>query len=137
MLGQEPVYINGDGATSRDFCYIENCVQANILAASTQNADAVNQVYNVAFGQRTTLNELFILIRDRVQAQRPDLEIADPVYREFRPDDVRHSLADISKAEDQIDYQPVYSVRDGLNEAARWYVENLVDRPNNSYLTPA
>ena len=123
MLNQEPVYINGDGETSRDFCYIENCIQANLLAATTQNADAVNQVHNVAFGRRTTLNELFFLIREIVQTQRPDLKIADPVYCDFRPGDVRHSLADISKAQDMLGYQPEYSARDGLDAAARWYVE--------------
>ena len=100
MLSHDPVQINGDGETSRDFCYIDNCVQANLLTATTQNPEAENQVYNVAFGQRTTLNELFTLIRDRVQAQRPDLDVPDPVYQDFRPGDVRHSLADISKATD-------------------------------------
>jgi UDP-N-acetylglucosamine 4-epimerase len=125
MLNGEPVHINGDGQTSRDFCYIENCVQANLLAATTQNPEAINQVYNVAFGQRTTLNELYALIRDRVQSLRPDVQIADPKYRDFRPGDVRHSLADIGKAKKMLDYRPGYSVRDGLDEAARWYVEHL------------
>jgi UDP-N-acetylglucosamine 4-epimerase len=125
MLNDEPVYINGDGQTSRDFCYIENCVQANLLAATTKNPEAINQVYNVAFGQRTSLNDLFSLIQERVQVLRPDLKVSDPVYRDFRPGDVRHSLADISKAEDLISYQPKYSVRDGLDEAAQWYVEHL------------
>jgi UDP-N-acetylglucosamine 4-epimerase len=87
--------------------------------------EAVNQVYNVAFGQRTTLNELFTLIRDRVMHLRPDLKIADPVYQDFRPGDVRHSLSDISKAESLIGYKPSYSVRDGLDEAAQWYVHKL------------
>ena len=86
----------------------------------------MNQVYNVAFGgQRTTLNELCTLIRDRVQALRPDVQIADPEYRDFRPGDVRHSLSDISKAKDLLGYEPQYSVEKGLDEAARWYVENL------------
>ena len=125
MLGGQPVQINGDGETSRDFCYIDNCVQANLLAATTQNPEAINQVYNVAFGQRTTLNELFALIRDRVQAQCPDLDVAAPVHQDFRPGDVRHSLADISKAGGLIGYQPAYSVREGLDEAAAWYVHNL------------
>jgi UDP-N-acetylglucosamine 4-epimerase len=125
MLNDEPVYINGDGETSRDFCYIENCTQANLLAATTKNPEAINQVYNVAFGQRTTLNELFALICDRVQSLRPDVQIADPEYRDFRPGDVRHSLADIGKAKKMLDYRPGYSVQDGLDEAARWYVEHL------------
>ncbi len=79
----------------------------------------------MAFGQRTTLNDLFSLIQERVQALRPDLKISDPVYRDFRPGDVRHSLADISKAEELIGYQPAYSVRKGLDEAAGWYVHKL------------
>jgi len=128
MLGKDPVQINGDGETSRDFCYIDNCIQANLLAATTQDPEAVNHVYNVAFGQRTTLNELFTLIRERVQAQRPGLDVPDPVYQGFRPGDVRHSLADISKAERLLGYQPAYSVREGLDAAARWYVEQFMQR---------
>ena len=111
MLAREPVYVNGDGETSRDFCYIDNCVQANILAATAEHPDAAGQVYNVAFGERTTLNELFALIRDRVAAQRPDLTIPEPVYRDFRSGDVRHSLADITKARTLLGYEPTHSVR--------------------------
>jgi len=125
MLAKEPVYINGDGETSRDFCYIDNCVQANILAATAEHPDAPGQVYNVAFGERTTLNELFTLIRDRVAGQRPDLAIPDPVYRDFRPGDVRHSLADITRARNLLGYEPTHSVRQGLDQAAAWYVASL------------
>jgi UDP-N-acetylglucosamine 4-epimerase len=125
MLAGDTVFINGDGETSRDFCYIDNCVQANILAAVADHPDAGNQVYNVAFGERTTLNELFVMIRDRVQGLRKDLLVADAVYRDFRPGDVRHSLADIGKAGELLGYGPKYSVRDGLDEAAAWYVEWL------------
>jgi UDP-N-acetylglucosamine 4-epimerase len=125
MLAGDTVFINGDGETSRDFCYIDNCVQANILAAVADHPDAGNQVYNVAFGERTTLNELFVMIRDRVQALRNDLHVDDVVYRDFRPGDVRHSLADIGKAGELLGYGPKYSVRDGLDEAAAWYVEWL------------
>jgi UDP-N-acetylglucosamine 4-epimerase len=125
MLAGDTVFINGDGETSRDFCYIDNCVQANILAAVAEHPDAGNQVYNVAFGERTTLNELFVMIRDRVQGLRKDLLVADAVYRDFRPGDVRHSLADIGKAGALLGYEPKYSVRDGLDEAAAWYVEWL------------
>jgi UDP-N-acetylglucosamine 4-epimerase len=125
MLANQPVYINGDGETSRDFCYIDNCVQANILAATTEHAEASGQVFNVAFGERTTLNELFTLIRDRVAQLRPDLTIADPVYRDFRPGDVRHSLADITKARTLLGYVPTHSVRLGLDETAAWYVASL------------
>ena len=122
LLGEEPVYINGDGETSRDFCYIDNCVQANILAAVADNPEAVNRVYNVAFGERTTLNELLGFIQDRIEVFRPDLDRTAPVYRDFRPGDVRHSLADITAARDLLGYVPRYSVRSGLDEAARWYV---------------
>jgi UDP-N-acetylglucosamine 4-epimerase len=122
LLKEEPVYINGDGETSRDFCYIDNCVQANILAAVADNPEAVNRVYNVAFGERTTLNELLGFIQDRIEVFRPDLDRVAPVYRDFRPGDVRHSLADITAARDLLGYVPGYSVRSGLDEAARWYV---------------
>ncbi|GAU09567.1 NAD-dependent epimerase/dehydratase family protein [Desulfoplanes formicivorans] len=125
MLANKPVYINGDGETSRDFCYIDNCVQANILAATADHPDAAGQVYNVAFGERTTLNELFTLIRDRVAHLRPDLTIADPVYRDFRPGDVRHSLADITRARTLLGYEPTHSVRQGLDTTAAWYVASL------------
>lgn len=118
------VVINGDGETSRDFCYIDNCVQANILAARSENEDAVNQVYNVAFGERTTLNELFEYIRERVAAILPEAGELKPVYRDFRPGDVRHSLADISKSAELLGYNPEYSVKEGLDQAARWYLEH-------------
>ena len=119
------VWINGDGETSRDFCYIENCVQANLLAACAQSDDAWNQVYNVAFGQRTTLNELFDLIRTEAAKHRPEAAKAAAAYRDFRPGDVRHSLADIGKAERLLGYKPEYDVRRGLAEAGTWYAENL------------
>ncbi|MBF0200393.1 MAG: Vi polysaccharide biosynthesis UDP-N-acetylglucosaminuronic acid C-4 epimerase TviC [Desulfamplus sp.] len=121
-----PLYINGDGETSRDFCYIDNCVQANILAAvNSRRIDSVNRVYNVAFGERTTLNELFRMIRQRVAVTYPQAARAEPLYRDFRPGDVRHSLADISTARKLIGFNPVFSVSRGLDHAARWYMENL------------
>ncbi|MBF0412679.1 MAG: Vi polysaccharide biosynthesis UDP-N-acetylglucosaminuronic acid C-4 epimerase TviC [Desulfamplus sp.] len=126
LIKGEPVYINGDGETSRDFCYIDNCVQANILAAVAQDKSAVNRVYNVAFGERTSLNQLFTMIRERVAVQYPELINVEPQYRDFRPGDVRHSLADISNASTLLDYKPLFSVNDGLDEAARWYMENLL-----------
>src|SRR3569833_1781355 len=98
MIRNEPVYINGDGETSRDFCYIDNVIQANLLAASTQHADAANQVYNVAVGDRTTLNQLFEAIRSQLAPKFPHLADYKPVYRDFRAGVVRHSLADISMA---------------------------------------
>ncbi len=125
LLKNEPIYINGDGETSRDFCFIDNCVQANILAA-TADDQAAGQVYNVAFGERTTLNELFALIRERVTTRMPAAAQAEPVYRDFRAGDVRHSLADISKGARLIGYQPEYSVRTGLDKAADWYMERFL-----------
>ena len=117
------VYINGDGETSRDFCYIDNCVQANILAAVADGGDDCG-VYNIAFGWRTTLNELFHLIRERVGRNYPKVMDVQPEYRDFRSGDVRHSLADISRAKQFIGYEPQFSVTHGLDMAAAWYMEN-------------
>ncbi|MFP4316647.1 MAG: SDR family oxidoreductase [Desulfovibrionales bacterium] len=125
LLQGTDVFINGDGETSRDFCYIDNSVQANILAALTENSEAVNQVYNVAYGERTTLNELFYLIRERVEAARPEAAAAEPIYRDFRPGDVRHSLADITKARTLLGYDPHDSVGSGLDKAADWYIREF------------
>jgi UDP-N-acetylglucosamine 4-epimerase len=125
MLKNEPIYINGDGETSRDFCYIDNTVQANLLAATTDNPDAVNQVYNIAVGERTTLNELFEAIRAPLAERFPHLKDARPVYREFRFGDVRHSLADISKARTLLGYEPTHRIGEGLQEAMAWYVKHL------------
>ena len=124
LLKGEPVSINGDGETSRDFCFIDNCVQANLLAATAPD-EAADQVYNVAFGERTSLNELFALIRERVADRVPAARDAEPVYRDFRAGDVRHSLADITKAGRLLGYQPEHSVRSGLDKAADWYVGRL------------
>jgi len=125
LIGGEDAFINGDGETSRDFCYIDNCVQANLLAATvTDEPAAADQVYNVAFGQSTTLNELYRMIRERVAAEFPACSSKEPVYRDFRAGDVRHSLADISKSEQLLGYSPEYSVSTGLDEAAKWYLEN-------------
>lgn len=123
LINNETIFINGDGETSRDFCFIENCVQANILAATVEDEAATNQVYNVAFGERTTLNELYKLIKERVVAANVSAQAAKPQYRDFRAGDVRHSLADISKAEEKIGYQPQFSVKNGLDKAAGWYLE--------------
>ena len=97
MIGKQDVYINGDGETSRDFCYIDNAVQANLLAATTDNPDATDQVYNVAVGDRTTLNDLYFKIRDILSKDFSYLAEIQPIYRDFRPGDVRHSLADIPR----------------------------------------
>ncbi|WP_279615201.1 SDR family oxidoreductase [Desulfonatronum thioautotrophicum] len=125
LLRGETPFINGDGETSRDFCYIDNTVQANILAACASSDQAADQVYNVAFGQRTTLNELFGYIRDLVAPRNPAVSAVLPEYRDFRAGDVRHSLADISKARTLLGYDPEYSVHDGLKLAASWYMEKM------------
>jgi UDP-N-acetylglucosamine 4-epimerase len=121
LLRGEPVHINGDGETSRDFCFVANAVQANLLAATTTHQDALNQVYNVAVGDRTTLNDLFYLIRDGLAATRPALAGEQPVYREFRPGDVRHSLADVGKAARLLGYEPSHTLGQGLQLALPWY----------------
>ena len=124
LIKNEPVYINGDGETSRDFCYIENVVQINLLAATTDNPEAVNQVYNVAVGDQTTLNQLYEALRVNLAELYPHLVEAKPIYRDFRGGDVRHSLADISKSKSLLGYAPQYRIGEGLKEAMTWYVEN-------------
>ncbi len=126
MLKNEPVYIYGDGETSRDFCYVANVIQANILAATTGNNAAINRVYNIAVGQRTTLNQLFSIIREKVLKYNPTLTISEPIYRDFRPGDVRHSLADITLARELLGYAPTHSLADGLQEALPWYKQTLL-----------
>jgi UDP-N-acetylglucosamine 4-epimerase len=123
MIHGDPVYINGDGDTSRDFCYIDNAVQANLLAATTGNPDAVNQVYNIAVGERTSLNQLFEYLRSGLAQRFPHLEALKPSYRAYRPGDVRHSLADIGKAVRLLNYAPTHRIGEGLAAAMPWYVE--------------
>jgi len=125
LLSGESVYINGDGETSRDFCYIDNAVQANLLAACATDRAALNQVYNIAVGNRTTLNELFLLIRDEVAKVYPKVQGAQPTYRDFRAGDVRHSLADIGKAQRLLGYAPNHMIREGMEEAANWYIRRF------------
>lgn len=124
MIQNEPVYINGDGETSRDFCYIENTVQANLLAATTTNPDGKNQVYNVAVGDRTTLNQLFETIQSALKNNGISYTQA-PSYREFREGDVRHSQADINKAKTLLGYEPDFLIKEGIEEAMPWYVKYL------------
>ncbi|MFV2060442.1 MAG: NAD-dependent epimerase/dehydratase family protein, partial [Gammaproteobacteria bacterium] len=117
ILDNETVYINGDGETSRDFCYIDNTVQVNILAATTTNPEAVNQVYNVALNAQTTLTELFNFIQDKLITRIKTLKKSEPVYRDFRAGDVRHSRADITKAKELLGYEPTHVIDKGLEEA--------------------
>lgn len=116
MLAGEAVQIFGDGETSRDFCYVKNVVQMNLLAALTESPEAVNRVYNVAVHHRTSLNMLFGMLRDLMGVK------AVPEYRDFRPGDVRHSLADVGLAQDLLGYEPTHDLEQGLREALPWYL---------------
>jgi UDP-N-acetylglucosamine/UDP-N-acetylgalactosamine 4-epimerase len=125
LLKREPVYINGDGKTSRDFCFVADVVQANLLAATTANPGALNEAYNVALGQRTTLNELFFMLQNALRAKDPTLPDQKPIYRDFRLGDVRHSLADISKARRFLGFAPAHKMEAGLQLAMDWYRRNV------------
>ena len=124
MLANKAVVINGDGETSRDFCYIDNTVQANLLAATSTNAAAVNQIFNVAVGDRTSLNELYDALKRSLAPRFPHLLEAKPEHKDFRAGDVRHSLADIGKATSLLGYAPTHRVDEGLSVAMEWYVSN-------------
>lgn len=130
LIKNQTVRINGDGETSRDFCFIDNVVQANLLSALADDAEAVNQVYNVALNERTSLNQLYEMMRALLQEQFPQLEGHRPQYVDFREGDVRHSQADISKAEKLLGFQPTHRIDAGLKQAMDWYVANL-DPANN------
>jgi UDP-N-acetylglucosamine 4-epimerase len=125
LLLTETIYINGTGETSRDFCYVQNAVQANLLAATVDNAEAVNQVYNVAVNARTDLNQLFNLLRDGLACNHPELKDVKPAYRDFRAGDVMHSQADISKAARLLGFNPTHAIGQGLDEALGWYEGNF------------
>ncbi|MCB1751329.1 MAG: SDR family oxidoreductase [Gammaproteobacteria bacterium] len=125
LIAGEAVFINGDGETSRDFCYIDNTVQINLLAAMTEQRQALDQVYNVALNDRTSLTALFGMIQDRLIERMPALKRVEPTYREFRPGDVRHSQADIDKACRLLGYTPSHRIGQGLDAAMDWYVEAL------------
>jgi len=125
ILNKEDVYINGDGETSRDFCYIDNTVQMNLLAATTDNDEATNQVYNVALNDRTSLTKLHQMIEERLIERVEGLEKKKPIYREFRSGDVRHSQASIDKAKKLLDYQPKYKISEGMDEAIDWYINSI------------
>lgn len=124
MIRGETIYINGDGETSRDFCFIANTVEANLLAATTDNHAAINQVYNVALGDRTTLNELFSSIRAAL-AQAGVAYSKEPAYRDFRAGDVRHSQADTTKARELLGYVPLFRVQSGIAQAMPWYLNGF------------
>lgn len=121
MLNDDEVFINGDGETSRDFCYIKNAVQANILAATVTNKKPMNQIYNIALNERTSLNKLYSIIESLLikKGLRDSKQL--PIYRDFREGDVRHSQADISKAKKLLGYKPKYKIQNGIEEAMEWY----------------
>ena len=125
ILNKEDVFINGDGETSRDFCYIDNALQINLLAATTSNDKATNQVYNVALNDRTSLNKLYQMIEDRLIKGTKGLKKKEPIYRDFRPGDVRHSQANIEKAQTLLGYEPNYKISQGMDETIDWYMRNL------------
>ncbi len=128
LIKNKPLYINGDGETSRDFCYIDNVVQANILSALTSNETAINQVYNVALNARTSLNQLYQMMRVLLLKKFPHLETHQPEYVDFREGDVRHSQADITKARNLLGFDPTHSIQEGLESAMNWYVASLSEK---------
>jgi UDP-N-acetylglucosamine 4-epimerase len=123
LLRNEPVYVNGDGETTRDFCHVANVTRANLLAATTNRPEALNQVFNIAFGERTTLNELFSILAKSVRGQLAKNQ--KPIYRDFRTGDIRHSLADISKARRLLGFVPSHRIDDGLQLSMEWYRRNV------------
>ena len=133
LLTGEDVYINGDGETSRDFTYIDNVIQMNLLAGTTDNTEAFGEAFNVAVGGRNTLNELYDLIKDNLnnqfKIQNSKLKIEkSPIYRDFRAGDIRHSNANISKAQNFVGYAPTHDIYQGMAEAIEWYIENIGEK---------
>ena len=133
MIMGEQIYINGDGNTSRDFCYIDNVVQANILAAIIQTEKALNEVYNIAVGERTTLTELHELIKKNLINLSPEINKSQPVYREFRSGDVSHSLASIEKAIKMLSYEPTHTMPEGILKTIEWYLSKSENKINDKY----
>jgi len=125
LVNRQPVFINGDGSTSRDFCYVKNAIQANLLAATVETAAALNQVYNIAVSERTSLLDLFELARDLLANRFPWVRESRPQFRDFRAGDVLHSQANIDKARSLLGYSPTHSLEAGLKEAVQWYAAAL------------
>ena len=125
LLQGQPIHIYGDGETSRDFSYISNVVQANILAATTENPAALNNVFNIALGETTSLNQLFHLVQNALRQSEPSLAEQLPIYGDFRAGDVRHSHAAISKAQQLLGYEPTHRIQEGLALAMDWYRQKL------------
>ncbi|HSB80053.1 MAG TPA: SDR family oxidoreductase [Candidatus Methylomirabilis sp.] len=137
LLRKQPCPIYGDGESSRDFCYVADVVQANLLAAVTQKAAAVNQVYNIAFGRRITLNELHDTIRDKMARICPGLTGLQPRYLPARPGDIRHSWAGIGKAARLLEFAPTHSVEQGLDLTLPWYVRHATLASTRPDIPPA
>lgn len=125
LIKGETVQINGTGETSRDFCFVKNVIQMNLLAATSTEPDAVNQIYNTAVNARTSLTELFNMLHERLLPYYPHLQNCTPVYRDFRQGDVLHSQADISKAAELLGYKPSHTIDAGLDAALTWYMASL------------
>ncbi len=125
LIRNKALYIRGDGETSRDFTFVDNAVQANLLAALTDKPEAINQIYNIALNERTSLNQLYEMIRAQLLEQFPQLLKHSPEYTEFRAGDVRHSQANISKAQALLGYEPTHRITEGLKQSMAWYVANL------------
>ena len=124
MAHEQPV-INGDGEYSRDFTYVDNVIQMNMRALTTTNPEAVNQIYNTAYGERTTLNQLISYLKENLSKMDPEIKSIDVIHGPNRVGDIPHSLACIDKAKRLLGYDPKYSMRQGLEECCRWYWENL------------
>jgi len=122
IIKSEEIFINGDGKTSRDFCFIENAIQANILAATNTNKKAFNNIYNIALGDRTSLNELYAMLQSVIN-KKSNIKHSKLIYRDFRAGDVKHSQADISKAKNLLGYRPTHKVKSGIDETINWHLE--------------
>lgn len=125
FIRHEAPNINGDGEYSRDFTYIDNVIQMNLLAISTENPDAINQIYNTAYGERTTLNQLCTYLKEFLSDFDTEISMIEPTHGPNRLGDIPHSLACIDKAKKLLGYAPEYNMRDGLKEAVKWYWKNL------------
>lgn len=125
FMNHEAPNINGDGEYSRDFTYIDNVIQMNMLALQTQNPEALNQIYNTAYGERTTLNQLVAYLKEYLSEYDPKIANINATHGPNRAGDIPHSLANVDKAKKLLGYDPKYSMREGLKEACKWYWENL------------
>ena len=124
ILKKSPI-INGDGSISRDFTYIDNVIEINILSILTENIDALNEIYNCGYGESTNLNDLALTIRDLLSEYDKEIKSVEIKYGPPRLGDIQHSLADISKAVKKLGYSPRYNAKDGLKESMKWYIENI------------